>query len=84
VSFEDVPELKRTVRRLQEPFRVSDVYRSLPEGMRDLRPRGLGTALVTRGVCVPVGYDRVTRSRLLVAKGSIGMTAQPMVDHVEA
>lgn len=73
VTIDELPELKRVIRGLEEPFRVADIVPRLPAGMRGIEPRELGRALVQRGLCESVGYDPETRSALLIMKESNNM-----------
>lgn len=65
IGYDELPELRRAIRDLAEPFRVADVLRELPAGMRDIEPRELGRALLSRGLCVSVGYDDAARCMML-------------------
>jgi len=64
VGIEDLAEIRRALRDLEEPFYAVQVHGLLPEGLRDIEPRELGRALLSRGLCVAVGYDPRSESTL--------------------
>lgn len=61
VTYEEVPELRKALRRVEDPFRASDIIPHLPVSMRDYEPRELGRALIYRGVAERTGDGRLRR-----------------------
>ena len=61
VTYEDVPQLKRAMRRVPEEFRASDLLPHLPEVLRDLEPREIGRALLYRGLAERAGDHQLRR-----------------------
>jgi hypothetical protein len=61
VTYEDLPAIKRALRRVDEPFRASELVPHLPEVLRDLEPREIGRALLYRGLAERAGDHQLRR-----------------------
>lgn len=65
VTFEDLAEIRRALRNIEEPFYAVDLHAKLPEDLREvIEPRELGRSILSRGLAVAVGYDQRSESTL--------------------